>query len=114
MAFKLNLSKTYFTPVVVEVPVDGGGFEKMTFDAEFKRVNSEELERLLRIQREEGKSDRDILNEILVGWKGIKTPADEDLPFSETNRELVYEVVQAKPALIQAFFNSIAKVRQKN
>ena len=43
MAFILAQSDSYSWPVTVEFPVDGGRFEKQTFDAEFKRLHNHEL-----------------------------------------------------------------------
>ena len=41
MAFVLKQSDTYKWPVTVEIPIDGGRFDKQTFDAEFKRLPQE-------------------------------------------------------------------------
>lgn len=114
MAFKLNLSKTYFTPVVVEVPMDGGRFEKMTFDAEFERLTREEFEELIEQQRKDGMTDRALLERVLKGWKKVVDEDGEDVPFSETGKQAVFSVVQAVPAIVKAFFSSMANVREKN
>lgn len=114
MPFKLKLSPTYSTPVTIEIPVDGGRFEKSTFDAEFKRLNTDELNALLARQQEPNRTDRDMIADVLVGWKGLRDEEDQDVPFSETNCEALFRVVQVVPALTKAFFSSIANVRQKN
>ncbi|KYP10546.1 MAG: hypothetical protein A0129_12170 [Limnobacter sp. CACIAM 66H1] len=114
MPFKLKLSPTYSTPVNIEIPVDGGRFEKSTFDAEFKRLTTDELNALLARQQEANRTDQDMIADVLVGWKGLRDEDDQEVPFSETNREALFKVVQAVPALTKAFFTSIANVRQKN
>jgi hypothetical protein len=101
MPFKLKLSPTYSTPVNIEIPVDGGRFEKSTFDAEFKRLSTDELNALLARQQEANRTDQDMIADVLVGWKGLRG-------------EALFKVVQAVPALTKAFFTSIANVRQKN
>lgn len=114
MTFKLNLSQTYFTPVVVEIPIDGGRSEKMTFDAEFRRIGRAELDRLMESAGKKKKSDQEVIDEVLVGWKGVKDHNNSDVEFSETSKKAVFDIVQVLPALVKAFFESISGVREKN
>ena len=114
MAFKLKLSDTYTTPVVVDIPISGGRFDRVTFDAEFRRVGREELNDIYEEMRQPGKSDLDLLSKVLVGWKGVQDEDGEELPFSEESKAAVFDVPQVVPALVRTFYGSINKVKEKN
>ncbi|HEX5486497.1 MAG TPA: hypothetical protein VFX23_10925 [Limnobacter sp.] len=115
MVFKLSLSKSYYTPVVVEIPTDGGRFDKFTFDAEFARLDRKSFNALIEEHRTGNKTDEDLISKVLVGWKGIKDDDDNDLPFSESGKEIVFNAApQVLPALVKTFFGSLASVREKN
>jgi hypothetical protein len=55
--------------VTVEIPIDGGKFEKQTFDAVFKKMSRSSFNDLV------DKGDDALVDGILEGWDGIK---DED------------------------------------
>ena len=114
MAFKLKLSDTYTTPVVVDIPASGGKFDRVTFDAEFRRVGREELNNIYEEMREPGKTDLDLLHKVLVGWKGVQDEDGEELPFSEDAKDAVFDIPQVVPALVKTFYASISKVKEKN
>jgi hypothetical protein len=49
--FILSQSSSYKWPVSVDFPVDGGKYEKQTFDAEFKRMSQPQIEETHRAVR---------------------------------------------------------------
>jgi hypothetical protein len=118
MAFKLKQSNSYFTPISVDVPADGGKFVRQSFEAEFRRPDRDELMGLferIRKAAENGKNiDAEIVREVLVGWRGIEDEDGHPLPFTDAHRDALLNHVQAVPALIGAFFETQHKAREKN
>lgn len=114
MAFKLKQSNTYFWPVEVSLPDSGGTYTRETFDVEFKRVSRQEFTEL-RDKAQRGKlPDFQVVNQVMVGWKGVKDDKGEDLPFSETALDAMMKINQVPPAIVEAFFKSQFEVREKN
>ena len=74
MAFVLAQSDSYSWPVTVEFPVDGGRFEKQTFDAEFKRLPQSRIEQVIERSNTDTIKDAEFAREIITGWKGITDP----------------------------------------
>lgn len=112
--FKLDTSSTYFFPVTVEQPADGGKFVKSTFDAEFKRLSKTEVksifERLPGVTKEaeEPINDDDILTMVFVGWKGVADASGDALPYSETTRVAMLDIQGVSNGIVKAFFDSIS------
>lgn len=92
-------------PVIVEVPADGGTFEKFQFTGIFARLTEAEMDELTGVAKkpaietgaealETAKGDEKRLAEVLqenslkipqflIGWEGVKThPGGADVPFS--------------------------------
>lgn len=112
--FVLSQSNSYKWPVSVEFPVDGGKFEKQTFDAEFKRMSQTQIEGI-RKQIEEGTTtDRDLAREVLVGWSGITDGNGDEVPFSEAARGQLLDVPLVSAAIVMAFITSLSGRKQKN
>jgi hypothetical protein len=107
-------SPTYRWPVVVEFPVDGGKFDKETFDAEFKRLPQDRL-REIGEQVDNGTlSDLELLDQVLAGWSGIFDESGEEVPFTETNRKRILNVGLVAASIVAAWFESLAKGKRKN
>jgi hypothetical protein len=107
-------SPTYRWPVVVEFPVDGGKFDRETFDAEFKRLPQDRL-REIGEQIEGGSiSDLQLLDQVLVGWAGIFDESGDEVPFSEDARQRILNVALVASAVVAAWLDSLAKGKRKN
>ena len=113
MAFVLDQSGTYSWPVTVEFPVDGGRFQKQTFDAEFKRLEQPRIkEVMLQINGDEI-GDRELCEEVLVGWSGIKDSKGDDVPFSMATRQMLLDIALVAGAVVRAWFDSLGKGKFK-
>ncbi len=113
--FKLKQSNSYTWPVEVFLPGDGGKFIKETFDAEFKRLDMDQLKAMQK-QSEAGEDDSDGANqirEILLGWKGVVDESG-DVPFSESARDELLKIPQVRAAILHAFRESVTGGRRKN
>jgi hypothetical protein len=108
--FKISQKPTYSWPVTVNLPVDGGKFEKQTFDAEFKRLTQSQIKAHL----EANASDFDFGKDVLVGWKGVTDDSGAEVPFSESSRDQLLEIPAVSSAVTVAFYESIAGAKRKN
>jgi hypothetical protein len=102
MALKINQSETFSWPVKVSIPRDGGGYETGSFDAVFKRLPRSESEALANKVMAGELDGIDAVRQILVGWTGVKN-GDDDVPFSETNREALLEIQGVAIAVFRVF-----------
>jgi len=108
MAFVLKKVASYKWPVTVEIPIDGGRFEKQTFDAVFKKMSRSAFNDLL------DKGDEALVDGILEGWDGIKDEDGKDLPFSQKNKKELLDDTYVMKAVIQAYADSIVGAQAKN
>jgi hypothetical protein len=115
MAFVVKQSDTYFWPVEVAVASDkhAGRHDKHTFDAEFKRVSQSRVEEIISLGENAPVSDRELVVEIMVGWKGV-TDGTEELPWSEANRDIILNMPKVATAIVTAWTDSLTGARKKN
>jgi hypothetical protein len=113
MAFVISRSPNYYWPVQIEIPIDGGRFEKHTFDAEFKRLPQSRIEEIMQAVVGSTMSDRDVVIEVLSGWKGVTDGTDE-LIWSEKNRDILLEIPLVGAGIIKAWMESLSGARKKN
>lgn len=113
MAFVIKQSDSYFWPVQVELPTNGGRYEKHTFDAEFKRIPQSRIEEIMQGVVASAINDHDVVVEVLCGWKGVTDGSDE-LPWSQANRDLLTEIPLVSASIIKAWMESLAGGRKKN
>lgn len=114
MPFVLSQSDSYSWPVTVEFPVDGGRFDRQTFDAQFKRLPQDRIREIWdRIQSDE-LGDDGLCDEILVGWAGIQDGKNAEVPYSEKAKRDLLRVPLVAAAIVGAWFDSLNKARRKN
>ncbi len=106
--FKIALSQTYRVKVTVETPNEHGKIDKSDFMAEFKRADLATLDELRK------EPQLDVLRQVLVGWDGLVDEDNNTVPFNAATRDAVLTIPQAVFALVDAFWASIAKAKQKN
>lgn len=126
MAFVLKQSASYKWPVTCRLPVDGGRFEKQTFEAVFKRLPQArineirtEAQRMVKAAErseaiEDGITDQSIAHEVLIGWSGILDDDGDEVPFSATACEQLLNVPMVASAVIEAYFDSLTGNKTKN
>jgi hypothetical protein len=106
--FKLSLTDTYTVKIVVEIPNLKGKTDKSDFMAEFKRCDIDKLDELRALPQ------RDVIREVLVGWTDLVGDDNQPVLFSTVTRDAVLAIPQAVFALIEAFWGSIHKAKEKN
>lgn len=130
-------NQSYPYPVTVGLFDEKGNKQKKTFKLRFKRVSQEEIEliehrlklakRAMPLTEEElaeipskfagaePMTDMELLHEVVAGFEaGVLDKDGSPLPFSAENLEALADTFPAKPAMVNAFFDSINKVMQKN
>jgi len=114
MAFVLKKANTYKWPVSVDVPVDGGKHDKVTFDVEFKDLTQSRLLEIAELSSEGGLSDVDVAREVMTGWAGITDEDGKELPYSITKRDELLEVPMVASAIAGAYLDSKQGAKRKN
>jgi hypothetical protein len=122
MAFKLDQKPYYKWPVEFEVPVDGGAWEKQSFDGHFARLGQERVEYLTeaytrRVEELKAGIELDkelavltpkaIAREILIGWDSIFDDDGNEIPCTPAIKERVLEVETVAAAVINAWSASL-------
>ena len=126
MAFVLAQTESYSWPVTVEFPIDGGRFEKQTFDAVFKRlpqtrineIQSEVQARIKAAERgeafESDISDISIADEVLAGWAGVVDDDGEEVAFTAASKAQLLNIPGLAGSIVEAYFESVAGRKAKN
>ena len=114
MGFVLKKSNTYKWPVSVDVPVDGGKHERVTFDIEFKDLTQSRLLEIAELSSEGTLTDVEVAREVIVGWAGIEDEDGKDLPYSITKRDELLEVPMMATAIAGAYLESKQGAKRKN
>jgi hypothetical protein len=113
MAFVLKQSDNYSWPVTVEIPIDGGRFEKHTFDAQFKRLSQTRIEEIMSEAISGEMKDVAVATDILTGWTGI-TGDGEPIPYSEKGKADLLDMPLVASSIVKSWMESLAGARKKN
>ena len=114
MALKIKQSPTFFWPVTVMVPMDGGRFDKQTFDVEFARLAVSEADKLVASIVSGERTEFDGYRDMIKGWRGVVDDGTE-VPFSEDALRQLREIPTLGPAVLAAYREATSEVaRRKN
>lgn len=87
MALVVNKTKDRYT-TTVKVKQAGSDTTE-SFSATFKKLTQSEFQKLMSA----GKLDREITDEVLLGWKGIKDDEGNEISFdNDEEREMVLQI----------------------
>jgi hypothetical protein len=126
MAFVLKQSDSYKWPVTFKLPIDGGKYEKQTFEAEFKRLPQARLNQIQEAVQDRARAvalndhidglitDQAVADEILVGWSNVLDEDGDEIAYSAASKQLLLEVPALASAIIVAFFESVTGNKLKN
>lgn len=126
MAFVLKQSSTYTWPVTFKLPIDGGKYEKQTFEAEFKRLPQARLNEIQEQVQARGRAsekgepledainDQTVADEVLVGWNNVLDEDGDQVPYTESGKQQLLEVPALASSIIVAFFESVTGQKAKN
>ncbi|WP_157669905.1 hypothetical protein [Chitinibacter sp. GC72] len=113
-ALRLESLGAYFHTVTVDFPMGNGIFKSASFDAQFARLEQEELEELSAKIVTGAIPDREVVERVLVGWRGPLDAAGNPLPFSPENRDAVLKLYPTQPTIVREFVRSIEVAKEKN
>ena len=112
--FTLDLSPKYWWPVTFRVPAaDTMQLADMSFEAEFRRMSTEQVDAMFRRAGEQGIPDSTLAREVIVGWRQV-VGAGGAIPFTAEALTQLLAVPGAGSAIMKAFFESISKGAEKN
>jgi hypothetical protein len=126
MAFVLKQLSTYKWPVPFRMPIDGGKYEKQTFEAEFRRlpqsrineIQSEVQARIKAAERGESidgeVSDQSIADEVLADWSGIVDDDGDDISCTNATKAELLNVPMMAGFIVEAYFDSLTGKKTKN
>lgn len=116
MAFRVSNNAVFRWPVKISTPSPKGAgkFDEHTFEAEFKYLTQERIDELIKLARAEEINDNQVLDEVLMGWKGVQEEDGTEMEFNPTNLENLLQVPGMRSAIVQAFFTSLSGARRKN
>lgn len=108
--FKIALTETYTAPVTVELP---GVKTKQVFDAEFKRLTQDGINKLMARAQEGEIDDAGFCREVVVGWNGVN---DEQgaVEFSPVTLDALLDIYPLAACIVQAYTSSLSGARAKN
>lgn len=109
MGIRLSTSETFSTPVKYTLKTESGKDEAQEFRGTFKRYNQEQVKELL----SSGKSDSDMVREVLVDWKAQDLETHQDIPYSEAIRDVLLNQPGVGGAIILRYCESVGAVRPK-
>jgi len=112
--FTISTKNTFTWPVSFRVPTDGGGYEKADFDAEFKRLSQTRLEEITDKLTAGMMTDRQVADEVLVGWKGVQGEDGKLLPFTDDSKARLLDIAGLASTLVLAFTEALRGAREKN
>lgn len=117
---------SYTWPVTVLIPTDGGKHDKLQFEAKFRRMPQDRTEQLMLLAMKNANllqmgeepnpegTDRAVADEVLTGWAKVLDADNEEVPYSETNKQQLLIFPGAASAIVMAWYESINGKRAKN
>ena len=111
--FVISQSSSYWWPVKVEVPTDGGKWSTQTFDAEFKRLPQSRIDEI-RGGASDDMKDGDLAREVVVGWRGINDADGNEVPFSDAMLAKLLDVPTVGAFIVRAYIDSLTGAKRKN
>ncbi len=118
--FLEDIPKSYTWPVEFKVPTNGGKYKKISFQAEFARLNKQEsieMKEAASVKDEEGRlvsiTYKDVIESVLID---ILAKSDEGkyAPLPEDMKDELLEIVGCEEAIFNAYFASQGREKTKN
>jgi hypothetical protein len=112
--FTVSTKNSFSWPVSFRIPTDGGGYETADFDAEFKRITQSKIEELFNKLSEGTINDRQVADEVLIGWKGVQDDSGKPLNFTDATKARLLDVAGLAGVLVMAYTDALRGAREKN
>jgi hypothetical protein len=109
MSFVLKKKESYWWPIKVKSPADDGKYDEQELNLHFKKLKVSDLQKKLEGDRKE------LVKEIVIGWKEVKDEDGKEIPFSTKALENLLNSEYGMLAMIVAgFIESQTGVFEKN
>lgn len=95
---KIGHSESFWYPVKVTIVGEDGQSTTHDFEAKFKRLDRESLNRVMATP-----DDLAVMRENLLGWRGVVNDDGNPLPFTDDNRAALLNLWPVLPAMAKAF-----------
>lgn len=106
--FCIDLSPSYFWPVVFSVPhADGMRHQTVTFDVKFKRLDTDSIKALHERAATALIADREMALELMCGWRGITDRRGNEVMYDDAAVANLVKIPGAPAAIISAFWDSL-------
>lgn len=105
---KLTIAHSVWWPVVIEVPADGGLVKRLEVEGHFRLYADEDY--ATAFTRPAG----ELLDEALIGWRGIEDESGEALMFSPESLAQLKRIRWAINGFVQGFINAHNGAGRKN
>lgn len=112
--FVIKKVESYFWPVKVELPKDGGSYQKHEFQAHFKRITQSQLKILLEGEGDKNPTDKEFCKSVVIGWKDILDEEKNPIEFSDESLETLIEIPSVAKTIVVSYLDSIAGSKVKN
>lgn len=118
--FKLAQTDTFWWPVKVSLPTDGGKYEQHSFSVRFGRMSQERLMRAYAdIARapdliEHCARERALAREVVKEWRDVHGPDGQPLDFNEANLDMVLDVALVQAAILNSYGDALKNASRKN
>jgi len=94
---KVGQSESFLYPVKVTILDESGAEVPYEFKASFRRLSREKMAEV------QNKKDLELMRDNLLGWSGVVDESENPLPFTDENKELVFNLWPVLPAMAKAF-----------
>lgn len=115
--FTLDQDATYWFPVTVEMTDKDGRRKKFDFDAQFNRLEQDEINEMFR-KREDDEppiKDSEVVARVFAGWRKIADKDGGELAVNDDNRTRLLNTFPVQSSIVKAFLKSIGiEGRAKN
>lgn len=110
MGIRITPSDTFRAKVEYYLKDEAGKDEKQEFLGHFKRLTAEGVKEL----SQSGKSDSEMVREVLTGWTAKDLATGEDVPYTPEIRDALLSQPAVAGTIILRYFETCGGARQKN
>lgn len=116
MPFKIKQSAAYWWPVSFSTPAEDrpGQRDEHRIEVQFKRLDDDAHDALMKRSVDEQLKDREILPELVRGWRNVLDEHDNEQPFSPEKLTELLRVPGVPGAIMLAYLKSRFEAAEKN
>ena len=103
------------------LPVDGGRYEKQTFNALFNRLAQTRINEIQDLFRAKQRgddgielTDQSVADEVLAGWSNVTDEDGEEVLFTAATKAELLNIPAVASAIVVSYFESVTGNKSKN